>query len=103
MGTGLPDYSGDDQQKLLTPQLIAEVLVLCLSPIPYFDAYVPFEAKTGKTGHYLLSEIMVAFMWLRMYFLIRTVFNYSIYSDALSKKICKSYGVDANVRYIIKC
>ena len=52
---------------------------------------------------YLLSEFLLAFMWLRIFFLIRSVFNYSIYTDPYSRKLCKSYGFTANVSFTMKC
>ena len=83
---------------------IFEVTLLMISPIPYYDRYITYEdCKDGITVHYLLSEFLVAIMILRMYFLIRTFFNFSLYADAISKKICKNYGFEAGVRYTIKC
>ena len=52
---------------------------------------------------FLLSDFLLAFMFLRLFFLIRTCFNYSIYTDALSKKVCKSYGFNSDVKFAIKC
>ena len=42
-------------------------------------------------------------MWLRVFFLVRSLFNYSLYTDAHSKKLCKMYGFDADVRWTVKC
>ena len=42
-------------------------------------------------------------MWFRIYFLVRSIFNYSIYTDAYSKKLCKSYGFTAGARFTLKC
>jgi hypothetical protein len=42
-------------------------------------------------------------MWCRVYFAIRSIFNYSIYTDAHSKKLCQSYGFSAGVRFTFKC
>lgn len=52
---------------------------------------------------FFLSDFMLAFMFLRLFFLIRTSFNYSIYTDALSKKICKAHGFDAGFKFAVKC
>lgn len=42
-------------------------------------------------------------MWFRIYFLVRSCFNYSIYTDAYSKKLCKSYGINDDVKWTLKC
>lgn len=52
---------------------------------------------------YLFSEMILAVMWFRVYFLVRSIFNYSIYTDAYSKKLCQTYGFSANVRFTFKC
>ena len=61
------------------------------------------KSKKDREVIYLLSEFLVAFMWIRIYFLVRSVFNYSIYTDAYSMKLCKSYGFSANVGFTFKC
>ena len=52
---------------------------------------------------YLLSEFIFAFMWLRVLFLVRAIFNYSVFTDAYSKKLCHTYGFTAGVRFAFKC
>ena len=51
---------------------------------------------------YLLSEYLFAFMFLRIYFLIICYFNYSIYNDAYSMKLCRFYGFQANSQFTFK-
>lgn len=41
-------------------------------------------------------------MFLRLYFLVRSSFNYSVYTDALSKIVCKQYGIEADLRFAIQ-
>ena len=50
-----------------------------------------------------MSDFILAFMFLRIFFVLRSVFNYSIYTDAFSKKLCKSYGFTSGVRFTMKC
>ena len=50
-----------------------------------------------------MSDFILAFMFLRIFFLLRSVFNYSIYTDAFSKKLCKTYGFTSGVRFTLKC
>ena len=53
--------------------------------------------------YYLLSDFILALMWVRCMFILRAVFNYTIFMDIYSKKLCKSYGFTANVRFAFKC
>ena len=41
-------------------------------------------------------------MFLRFLFLIRSIINYSIYTDAYSKKICLSYNFTSTIRFALK-
>ena len=79
------------------------MLILALSPIPLYDCYVKFTCMKNEKVVYLLSEFMIAFMSFRVFFLVRTMLNYSDYMDAFSKKLCKSYGFNTGVRFTIKC
>jgi hypothetical protein len=88
---------------MLNRNLYFEILILAVCPIPYFDWYISIIAKKGFVINYLASDFIVAFMWLRFYFVVRTFFNYSIYTDAYSKKLCQSYGFTAGVRFTFKC
>ena len=52
---------------------------------------------------YLASDLITVFMFVRVFFVIRAVFNYNLFTDLYSKKLCKSYGFTANVRFAYKC
>jgi hypothetical protein len=85
-----------------------EAFMMLMCPIPYWDIIIEIPALNGdKTAsvkvYYLLSDFILAFMWIRIVFLIRAVINYSIFMDIYSKKLCKSYGFTANVRFAFKC
>jgi len=85
-----------------------EVLVILLCPIPYYDKIITIHSMNpNKNGtvkvYYLLSDFILIFMFLRIIFLLRSVINYSIFMDIYSKKLCKSYGFTANVRFAFKC
>ena len=41
-------------------------------------------------------------MFLRMYFVVRALFNYSVYSDAYSRNICKNHDFYPGFRFICK-
>jgi hypothetical protein len=42
-------------------------------------------------------------MFVRVFFVVRAVFNYNLFTDLYSKKLCKSYGFTANLRFAYKC
>lgn len=82
--------------------------MILLCPIPYWDMIIDINAlNTSKTApvpvYYLLSDFILAFMFVRTIFLARAVINYSIFMDIYSKRLCKSYGFTANVRFSFKC
>ena len=92
-----------ESKKLWNKGFISEIAILLISPIPYFDCYITIIGKGNFEVVYLLSEFLIAIMWFRLFFLIRSIFNYSIYTDAYSKKLCKSYGFTAGARFTLKC
>ena len=71
-------------------------------PLPFYDSYV--IAHPGCPALYLYSQVIVAFMWLRLYFLVRCILNYTCtYSGAYQKYLCWSFGFTSDTRFIIKC
>ena len=42
-------------------------------------------------------------MFVRVFLLMRACFNYTMFMDVYSKKLCKSFGFTANVRFAYKC
>jgi len=77
-----------------------------MAPLPWYDSYWNLRVGCGfneLTVTYFSSELLLAVMCLRITLLIRTFFNYSMYTDAFSKKLCKSYGFSAGARFTLKC
>jgi len=58
------------------------------------DQYVPVN--------YMLSDFLFAFMFCRFYFLIRTLMNFSVYSELYSKRVCAKYKFEASTSFCIK-
>ena len=82
-----------------------ECLIFLICPIPFNDWLMKFEfgvADTSATVYYLSSDFILVFMFFRIFFVIRAVFNYNMYTDAIAKKLCRSYGFTANVRFTFK-
>ena len=49
-----------------------------------------------------LCDYLLALMFFRIGFLMRTFINYGKYTDAYSRKLCKEYGFTAGVRFTLK-
>jgi hypothetical protein len=78
------------------------MVMLSVTPIPYFDFYIKHNAKSGVTVYYFLSEIMLSVMAFRLFYIVRAYFNYSIYADSYSKKLFQQYGFESNLRFAFK-
>lgn len=48
------------------------------------------------------SDYLLAFMFLRFYFVLKWFFDQSIYTDAFSKKLCNDYGFYPGFRFVLK-
>ena len=85
-----------------------EAFIFLLTPIPYYDwiskfDFINMSSHQGLVStYYLGSDFILAFKFLRIYFVIRAVFNYVQYMDLYSKKLCKKYGFTANIRFTFK-
>ena len=53
--------------------------------------------------YYLISDFILTLMFLRLFFVMRAIFNYNMFTDVVAKKLCRSYGFTANVRFTYKC
>ena len=89
-------------------KLVMDILILIVFPLPFYDRYI-FIKQNDENGleyfytDYLLSDFMIAFMFLRILFLLRSAVNYSIYKDAYSIRLCQSYGFNGGTRFFLKC
>ncbi|CAG9324768.1 unnamed protein product [Blepharisma stoltei] len=85
---------------------IFEIISLCLFPYPYIDADIPIPMRwefRDLHGCYKLSEIMYAFMFVRIFYLFKALSNYTIYRDHLARRYCTFYRTRANSRFSFKC
>ena len=72
-----------------------------MTPIPYFDLYIPSKVA-DETIYFLLSEYLNALMILRLFLILRVVFNYSVYTDTYTKKLCQQYGFKTDMMFAFK-
>lgn len=96
-------------KKLCTYECIFEIIVLCIHPFPYLEEEYTFKiinmlgSKDSLVDvKYLLSDFLFAFMFLRFYFLLRTITNFSIYSELNSQRICQNNGFYSNTSFCLK-
>ena len=82
-------------------------------PLPFYERYLLISynhrevastnPKKNIVTSYFMSDFILAFMFMRIFFLCRSIFNYSIFTDPYSKKLCRSYGFTSGVRFTFKC
>ena len=96
-------------KKLCTVEFFCEVVILVIHPLPYVEEVYTFKIldMLGSKANlhdvqYLLSDFLFAFMFLRFYFVLRTITNFSIYSDLGSQRICKNNGFESNTALCLK-
>lgn len=88
-------------EHLVTGQFMLEIVMLSLVPIPGYDHFIIINCL-GKDTVYLLSEFMLVFMFCRIYFVVRSMLNYTQFMDPYAKKLCKSYGFENSILFTIK-
>jgi hypothetical protein len=52
--------------------------------------------------HYYLSDFLFAWMFMRFYYIIRTLINFSVFSELYSKKVCAKYKFEGNTSFCVK-
>ena len=100
---GMFDKGDAKYAKVVTQPFIIEVLILLVIPTPFYDQYFTVECNGGQQIVYLLSDFAIAFMWLRLFFLYRSIYNYSIFSDAFAKQVYNSYGLKETLGFQLSC
>jgi len=50
-----------------------------------------------------MNDILFALMFFRLFYVSKAFFNYTIYKDGLSRKICKYHGIKPNAGFAFKC
>lgn len=97
----------------LNRNLAFEVGLLCVFPYPYirggfFITQPLVGAENGYSNNtvsvcYNFSEILYVFMYVRLWFLLRALFNFTPYQDDHARYYCSRTGTKANVRFSIRC
>lgn len=108
------DEKGENRMRQWVMELfkfetLFEILILVIHPLPYIDYEYEFliinmlgSKDKYVPVHYMLGDFLFAFMFLRCYFLLRTIMNYSVYSNLNSKKICSQHSFQHNTSFCFK-
>ena len=88
--------------------LCFEILLMCIFPWPFFDTYILFNYVDESNNldivaEYLISDFFLAVMFIRVLFLYRSLLNYSLYTDAVTKQLCNQYGFTNSHKFALKC
>lgn len=90
---------------------LLECLVLSLFPYPHLEGKVYIDERHlrpfGQTFQrkdvcYTGSEVLYALMFLRFFFVLRMGVNMSPFMDGHARKVCRQYGVKANMRFTLR-
>ena len=100
-------------KRLLSKNFIIEVIILCIFPYPYMKGEITIRQPVIfiDSGHvdnrvdlcYTIPEFLYVFMFIRILFLLRALFNFTPYQDDHARYYCNSNCTKANVRFSIRC
>jgi len=93
----------------MTGEFLFEFTILVVFPIPYYEKQIDVpvldmlgDKKDNVIVRYMLSDFLFAFMFLRVYYVIRTLMNFCPYSEMYAKRICAKYGFESSTSFCIK-
>jgi hypothetical protein len=94
---------------IFTTEFFVEFIILAIHPFPGYEVRydIPvIDMLITKSVYlpvtYLLSDFLFAFMFFRVYFLIRTIMNFCAFSELYSKRVCKKHGFESNTAFCLK-
>ena len=95
------------RRRFWRPDYVLECASQCIFPYPGRDPliFIPCLANSGhKYVCYFSSDLIVVFMFVRIYGLIRHLERYTEFTDMNSKKICRDkFGFTSGRLFTIKC
>jgi hypothetical protein len=97
------------QKSFFEKTFLIECLLLFIFPLPFYEKFIVITYTDTQDNIddydllYFLGDWLLIFMFFRLFFMYRSFINYSIYTDAYSKKVCKNYGFTSGVRFSYKC
>lgn len=96
-----------------TVKLVCELLALLVFPYPYLQGCIQlpqhYRTVLGGTDYadttvaYTSGEAAYFFMFIRLFFLFRSLFQLVSFQDSFAIEVCEPHHVEANIRFSIKC
>ena len=70
-----------------------ELIIVSIHPFPFLDDSIEIMHLTPDRDIYVrikyyYSDFLLVLMFVRIHFLIKAVFNFTLYNDIVSKRIC---------------
>ena len=101
------------KKQVLSRHFFLELLILSIFPYPTMRSTfsilqsVRLNKNDGIDEYvhlcYTVSELFYVFIYIRLLFLLRALFNFTPYQDNHARYYCARYGTKANVRFSIRC
>lgn len=85
--------------------LISELILVMLSPYPFFNRLRHSEILPDWDNFeivYEINDVLLLFSFIRIYLVARYVLFQTGYLDGRSQRICKHNGAEANIMFAIK-
>lgn len=110
-------YSSESQTKkqsksLFTAKFLLELSILLIFPYPLVSgSYTYHQSLLSESSEardnriplcYTYAEFLYSFTFFRLFFLFRTLLNYTPYQDNHARSQCSSFSTKANLRFSVK-
>lgn len=85
--------------------MLKEIAMVIISPYPFFYGYTynEYHMYGDKSGTFLVNDLLLCFMiFLRVYFVARSILSISYYTDPRPQRVCAIYGADAGYSFALK-
>ena len=99
-------------KKVLNGRLVIEIIILLVFPYPFIERKIEFQQPSIKEKNekwsnlvplcYNLSEFLYVFMFVRLFFIVRALFNFTPYQDDHARYYCSKLKTRANLRFTLR-
>ena len=95
------------QTRIVTRSLFIHIFICIVQPIPFLDFQVDIreydsEIKSYVYVQFLFSDLLYAMMFFRAYLVIRTISNYSMFTNYNANVVCNNYGFNPSMGFNFK-
>ena len=87
------NWKRERKRSMLTFSFFLEIMLIAIHPVPYMDfKFTLSQLNLADRSKYVdvvyrLSEFLLAFMFLRILLLVRSIFNYTMFTDLYAKRL----------------